>query len=97
VSGFNVEYSSGGFAILFIAEYASILFISGLFTLLLMGRRARRVAFYFKLGLIMYFFILVRGTLPRSRYDKLINLTWKILLPRVLISLLVICNILLVM
>jgi NADH-ubiquinone oxidoreductase chain 1 len=74
VSGFNIEYSAGGFAILFMAEYASILFISGLFVGLLCGRRARDLGFYIKLGVIMYFFILVRGTLPRFRYDKLISL-----------------------
>jgi NADH:ubiquinone oxidoreductase subunit H len=43
---------------------------------------------------LVYFFVLVRGTLPRFRYDKLINLAWKIILPRVLIRLVAICNIL---
>ena len=74
VSGFNIEYSSGGFAILFMAEYARILFIRGLFVALLCGRRARDFLFYFKFGVVMYFFILVRGTLPRFRYDKLMSL-----------------------
>lgn len=85
VSGFNIEYSSGGFAILFMAEYASILFMCSLFSLLLLGGRRRRLVFYLKLGFIMYFFILIRGTLPRFRYDKLIYLAWKIILPGVLI------------
>jgi NADH-ubiquinone oxidoreductase chain 1 len=74
VSGFNIEYSSGGFAILFIAEYARILFISCLIVLITIGRFTNRLIFFIKFGLIMYFFILVRGTLPRFRYDKLINL-----------------------
>lgn len=74
VSGFNVEYSSGGFAILFMAEYGRILFISGLFAVLLLGRGAQRILFYLKLGLIIYLIILLRGTLPRYRYDKLIYL-----------------------
>jgi NADH-ubiquinone oxidoreductase chain 1 len=74
VSGFNVEYSSGGFAILFIAEYARILFIRGLFVVLLLGGSARDLRFYLKIGILVYFFVLVRGTLPRFRYDKLINL-----------------------
>lgn len=95
VSGFNIEYSSGGFAILFMAEYGRILFIRGLFAVLLLGGRARNISFYLKLGLVIYFFILVRGTLPRFRYDKLINLAWKIILPSVLISLLVIVNLIL--
>ena len=74
VSGFNVEYSSGGFAILFIAEYRSILFMRGLFRVLLMGRGVSSIMFYLKLGFIMYLIILIRGTLPRFRYDKLIYL-----------------------
>jgi len=74
VSGFNVEYSSGGFAILFMAEYGRILFIRGLFAVLLLGRGARGGLFYLKLGLIIYVIILLRGTLPRFRYDKLIFL-----------------------
>jgi NADH-ubiquinone oxidoreductase chain 1 len=74
VSGFNVEYSSGGFAILFMAEYARILFMRGLIVGLAIGGRGSRLLFYLKLGIIMYLFILVRGTLPRFRYDKLIYL-----------------------
>jgi NADH-ubiquinone oxidoreductase chain 1 len=74
VSGFNVEYSSGGFAILFIAEYASILFIRGLMVGLCIGGSGSHILFYAKLGVIMYLFILVRGTLPRFWYDKLIHL-----------------------
>lgn len=92
VSGFNIEYSSGGFAILFIAEYARILFIRGLFVGLLCGRSARDFLFYFKLGLIIYIFILVRGTLPRFRYDKLITLAWKIILPASLVVIILVCN-----
>jgi NADH-ubiquinone oxidoreductase chain 1 len=74
VSGFNVEFSSGGFAILFIAEYRRILFIRGLFSVLLLGRGVSRLFFYLKLGLTIYIIILLRGTLPRFRYDKLIYL-----------------------
>jgi NADH-ubiquinone oxidoreductase chain 1 len=74
VSGFNIEYSSGGFAILFMAEYARILFIRGLSVGLICGRSARRFSFYLKLGILMYLFILIRGTLPRFRYDKLMTL-----------------------
>jgi NADH-ubiquinone oxidoreductase chain 1 len=95
VSGFNIEYSSGGFAILFIAEYASILFIRGLFVAILIGSSARSEFFYLKLGLIIYFFILVRGTLPRFRYDKLMSLAWKLILPGVLFSMIIVSNVVL--
>jgi NADH-ubiquinone oxidoreductase chain 1 len=74
VSGFNIEYSSGGFAILFMAEYARIIFMRGLFGVILLGSRMRSFSFYFQLGLVIYVFILLRGTLPRFRYDKLIGL-----------------------
>lgn len=88
VSGFNVEYSSGGFAILFIAEYARILFMRAITVALTLGGTGRVLVFYLKLGIIIYLFILVRGTLPRFRYDKLINLAWTMILPAVLIALL---------
>jgi len=88
VSGFNVEYSSGGFAILFMAEYRRILFIRGLFAVLLLGRGVESFIFYLKLGLIIYIIILLRGTLPRFRYDKLMYLAWKLLLPSVLFAML---------
>lgn len=84
VSGFNIEYSSGGFAILFMAEYARILFMRGLIVGLCMGGRADELIFIIKLGVIIYLFILVRGTLPRFRYDKLMHLAWKAMLPGVL-------------
>lgn len=93
VSGFNIEYSSGGFAILFMAEYARILFISTLIVLLVIGSFTNSLRFYLKFGLIMYIFILVRGTLPRFRYDKLMALAWKLILPGVLIGMVVVFNI----
>lgn len=96
VSGFNIEYSSGGFAILFMAEYARIIFIRALIVFLTVGGISSRIFFYLKLGVFMYLFILIRGTLPRFRYDKLINLAWKVLLPRVLFSIVIISNISLV-
>nr|YP_010044307.1 NADH dehydrogenase subunit 1 [Cerace xanthocosma]QPF22957.1 NADH dehydrogenase subunit 1 [Cerace xanthocosma] len=81
VSGFNVEYSSGGFALIFLAEYSSILFMSMLFVLMYMGGYDLNLFFYLKLVLISFFFIWVRGTLPRYRYDKLMYLAWKSYLP----------------
>nr|QUQ05873.1 NADH dehydrogenase subunit 1 [Coleophora therinella] len=81
VSGFNIEYSSGGFALIFLAEYSSILFMSMLFILLYMGGYNLTVLFYLKLVFISFLFIWVRGTLPRYRYDKLMYLAWKGYLP----------------
>nr|UUJ36796.1 NADH dehydrogenase subunit 1 [Epeorus sp. 01 ZXM-2022a] len=81
VSGFNVEYSSGGFALIFMAEYASILFMSMLFCVLFLGCDVLSIFFYLKLTFLAFVFIWVRGTLPRFRYDKLMFLAWKSFLP----------------
>nr|CCI88298.1 NADH dehydrogenase subunit 1 [Thaumetopoea bonjeani] len=81
VSGFNVEYSSGGFALIFLAEYSSILFMSLLFSLIYLGGYQLSFFFYFKLLFISFLFVWVRGTLPRYRYDKLMYLAWKGYLP----------------
>nr|YP_009502703.1 NADH dehydrogenase subunit 1 [Culex gelidus]ARB02574.1 NADH dehydrogenase subunit 1 [Culex gelidus] len=81
VSGFNVEYSSGGFALIFLAEYSSILFMSMLFSVMFLGSDIYSLLFFFKLTVISFLFIWVRGTLPRFRYDKLMYLAWKSFLP----------------
>nr|YP_010491917.1 NADH dehydrogenase subunit 1 [Westermannia superba]UWM92703.1 NADH dehydrogenase subunit 1 [Westermannia superba] len=81
VSGFNIEYSSGGFALIFLAEYSSILFMSLLFSMVYMGGYSLSIIFYLKLLFISFLFIWVRGTLPRYRYDKLMYLAWKSYLP----------------
>lgn len=81
VSGFNIEYRRGGFALIFLAEYSRILFIRLLFVLIYIGGFRLRIIFYLKLVFISFLFIWVRGTLPRYRYDKLIYLAWKRYLP----------------
>lgn len=81
VSGFNIEYRRGGFALIFIAEYARILFMSMLFCVIFLGCDVFNVIFYVKLTFISFVFIWARGTLPRFRYDKLIYLAWKSFLP----------------
>nr|ALO77295.1 NADH deshydrogenase subunit 1 [Brachinus crepitans] len=80
VSGFNVEYSSGGFALIFLSEYSSILFMSMLFCVMFLG--SNLLSFFFlKMVFVSFCFIWVRGTLPRYRYDKLMYLAWKSFLP----------------
>nr|AFU50158.1 NADH dehydrogenase subunit 1 [Necydalis ulmi] len=81
VSGFNVEYSSGGFAMIFLAEYASILFMSMMSVFLFMGANLFSLLFFFKVGFLSFFWIWVRGSYPRFRYDKLMYLAWKTYLP----------------
>uniref|UniRef100_UPI00315CABAB NADH dehydrogenase subunit 1 n=1 Tax=Tuerkayana magnum TaxID=3018951 RepID=UPI00315CABAB len=81
VSGFNTEYSAGGFALIFMAEYASILFMSALFVIFFLGSNPFSVLFYLKTVMVSFVFVWVRGTLPRLRYDKLMYLAWKSYLP----------------
>nr|YP_009350935.1 NADH dehydrogenase subunit 1 [Furculitermes soyeri]AQP28143.1 NADH dehydrogenase subunit 1 [Furculitermes soyeri] len=81
VSGFNVEYGGGGFALIFLAEYASILFMSLLFCIIFLGSDIYSFLFYVSLTFISFLFVWVRGTLPRFRYDKLMYLAWSSFLP----------------
>nr|QOL00659.1 NADH dehydrogenase subunit 1 [Leuconemacris litangensis] len=81
VSGFNIEYGAGGFTLIFLAEYTSIVFMSMLFTLIFLGGDFYSYIFYLKLTIMSFLFIWVRGTLPRFRYDKLMYLAWKSFLP----------------
>nr|AFY16792.1 NADH dehydrogenase subunit 1 [Dalcantha dilatata] len=81
VSGFNVEYSGGGFAFIFLSEYMNIVFMSMLTVIIFMGCDLLSIFFYLKLTFIIFWFIWVRGSMPRFRYDKLMYLTWKLFLP----------------
>nr|YP_009073549.1 NADH dehydrogenase subunit 1 [Scirtothrips dorsalis]AIQ81000.1 NADH dehydrogenase subunit 1 [Scirtothrips dorsalis] len=81
VSGFNTEYSSSLFAIIFMAEYMMIMFFSLFLTLMLMGFTKLNFLNFFFSSAFMFFMIWIRATLPRYRYDKLMFLSWKIILP----------------
>lgn len=80
VSGYNTEYRRGGFALIILAEYTRILFMSFLFVTIFIGGLHHFYSFFIFLFL-SFSFVWVRGTLPRFRYDKLINLAWKSFLP----------------
>ena len=84
VSGFNTEYIARGFTLIFLREYAMIIFIR-ILTVILFLRRNTNFFFLIKLLIIGYLFIWVRATYPRYRYDKLIRLAWKRLLPLTLV------------
>nr|ARH54402.1 NADH dehydrogenase subunit 1 [Harmonia quadripunctata] len=81
VSGFNVEYSGVMFAFIFMAEYSNIIFMSLMSSLLFMGGNFYSFSFFLKLLFFSFLWIWIRGTLPRYRYDKLMNLSWKVFLP----------------
>nr|QPT74084.1 NADH dehydrogenase subunit 1 [Micadina brachyptera] len=81
VSGFNVEYSSGGFILIFLSEYSMILFMSLFSCIVFFGCDLFSIFFFMKMVFFSFLFIWVRGTLPRFRYDKLMYLAWKCYLP----------------
>nr|YP_002735108.1 NADH dehydrogenase subunit 1 [Yemmalysus parallelus]ABZ02150.1 NADH dehydrogenase subunit 1 [Yemmalysus parallelus] len=81
VSGFNVEYSGAGFSFIFLSEYMNIIFMSMITVVMFLGCNVLSFSFFLKLIFIIFWFIWVRGTLPRFRYDKLMYLTWKVFLP----------------
>lgn len=88
VSGFNVEYAAGPFALFFLAEYANIIIINILTTILFLGAlhdphwpELYSINFTTKALLLTTSFLWVRASYPRFRYDQLIHLLWKNFLP----------------
>nr|AKS04288.1 NADH dehydrogenase subunit 1 [Parasagitta elegans] len=88
VSGFNTEYSSVLFVIVFLAEYMSILFMSAMCSMLFLS--ASYVEMVVGLVSIGFFYVWARGTLPRFRYDQLMYIAWKVFLPMSLLLLTVV-------
>nr|YP_009104594.1 NADH dehydrogenase subunit 1 [Camaena cicatricosa]AIS20792.1 NADH dehydrogenase subunit 1 [Camaena cicatricosa] len=80
VSGFNVEYGGGLFALLFLGEYATILFFSVFTSACFLSPYSTFVYMLLSLLLAMSYLFL-RGVYPRHRYDKLMQLCWKTILP----------------
>ncbi|MCG4261018.1 NADH-quinone oxidoreductase subunit NuoH [Acetobacter senegalensis] len=90
-AGFHTEYSGMKFGMFFIAEYAGIILISSLVTTLYLGGwqgplLPAALWFLLKTTSVVIFFILLRAALPRPRYDQLMALGWKILLPLSLLN-----------
>nr|YP_009710407.1 NADH dehydrogenase subunit 1 [Hypostomus francisci]QFZ66834.1 NADH dehydrogenase subunit 1 [Hypostomus francisci] len=91
VSGFNVEYAGGPFALFFLAEYANILLMNTLSAILFLGA-SHTVLFpeltstniMTKAALLSILFLWVRASYPRFRYDQLMHLVWKNFLPMTL-------------
>jgi NADH-quinone oxidoreductase subunit H len=93
VAGYNVEYSAMGFALFFLGEYTNILVMCALLTVLFLGGWLPLINIFplnyipgpvwfgLKMSLMVFVFIWVRGAYPRYRYDQLMRLGWKVLLP----------------
>nr|APF47482.1 NADH dehydrogenase subunit 1 [Snellenius radicalis] len=84
VSGFNIEYSSSKFILIFLAEYSSLMFMMFLFSFFFLYNNLNFM-FYFKTILMIFFITWIRMTFPRIRYDKLMKFCWIFLLPTILI------------
>nr|YP_004935043.1 NADH dehydrogenase subunit 1 [Siphonaria gigas]AEQ93907.1 NADH dehydrogenase subunit 1 [Siphonaria gigas] len=87
VSGFNIEFGGGFFALLFLAEYANILFMSMATVVWFFFNCSNPVVFSLQIMVFACLFLFVRGAYPRYRYDLLMMLCWKSYLPFVLCSL----------
>ena len=93
VAGYNVEYSAMTFALFFLGEYANMILMSGMTTVLFLGGWLPPwdlpiftwipgvIWFLLKVGACLFVFIWVRATFPRYRYDQLMRLGWKVFLP----------------
>ena len=93
VAGFFVEYSSFPFALFFLGEYANMILMSGMTTILFLGGWLPiwdvapfnlipgPIWFAGKIAFVLFFFLWVRATFPRYRYDQLMRLGWKVFLP----------------
>jgi NADH-quinone oxidoreductase subunit H len=89
VAGFFVEYSAMAFALFFLGEYANMILMSGMTTILFLGGWLSPVPFLpsgflwfiLKVSVCLFVFIWIRATFPRFRYDQLMRLGWKVFLP----------------
>lgn len=87
VAGYNVDYSSLPFAMFFLGEYCNMILMSTIYCILFLGGGLNYFEFSsatvlaLKAAVIWVFFVLVRATLPRYRYDQLMDIGWKVFLP----------------
>jgi len=97
VAGYHTEYSSMSFAMFFLAEYINMVTVSAVATDLFLGgwhgpflpESLGWIWFLIKVGALLFFYVWMRWTLPRYRYDQLMAFGWKILLPLSVVNLLV--------
>jgi len=107
VAGFHVEYSGMLFAIFFLAEYANMILVSGLATIMFLGgwlspfqglgvlegffaHVPGLVWFMLKVAFLLFFFLWLRATFPRYRYDQIMRLGWKVFIPITLVWIVVV-------
>jgi NADH-quinone oxidoreductase subunit H len=93
VAGYHTEYSGMKFALFFMAEYINMVTVSAIATTMFLGGYHGPFNildgpwwFLIKVGLLLFFYVWLRATLPRLRYDRLMNFGWKVLLPLALVN-----------
>jgi NADH-quinone oxidoreductase subunit H len=94
VAGFHTEYSSMKWAFYFLGEYANMMVVSGIAITVFLGAwhgpfLPPVVWFLIKLTAFLFFYIWLRATFPRLRYDQLMAFGWKVLLPASILNLVV--------
>ena len=98
VAGFHVEYSGMTFALFFLAEYMNMILISTLCAIMFLGGWLSPLPFVpdgfpwlvLKVGAVLFLFLWFRATFPRYRYDQIMRLGWKVLIPVTLVWLVVV-------
>ncbi|MBN8890665.1 MAG: NADH-quinone oxidoreductase subunit NuoH [Rhodospirillales bacterium] len=104
VAGFFVEYSSMSFALFFLGEYANMILMAAMTTILFLGGWLAPFGLTFipgpiwlilKICVVLFFFLWTRATFPRYRYDQLMRLGWKVFLPFSLFYLVLVAGVLL--
>jgi NADH-quinone oxidoreductase subunit H len=98
IVGFHCEYSGMAFAVFFLAEYANMILVSTLTSILFLGGWLSPVGFlpdgilwlFLKISAVLFFFLWIRATFPRYRYDQIMRLGWKVFIPLCLIWLVVV-------
>ena len=93
VSGYNTEYAAMGFALFFLGEYANMILMCSVLSILFLGGWLPLINFFpfnlipgvfwfgFKVTILLFVFVWVRAAFPRYRYDQLMRLGWKVFLP----------------
>ena len=94
VAGFHTEYSGMRFALFFLAEYTNIFIVSAIATTFFLGGYNGPILpgiiwFFIKTYFLVFVILWMRWTFPRVRFDQLLNLSWKILIPVALVNLIV--------
>ena len=100
VAGFHVEYSGTAFAVFFLAEYANMILVSAMASIMFLGGWLSPVPFVadgfpwlaIKMAFLLFCFLWFRATFPRYRYDQIMRLGWKVFIPLTIVWLVLVAG-----